>query len=894
MTKKKYLKLNTLILSLTFVNHFVSAINNPANNVAGNIQDQNNLNNNGLPPQQNIPGQNINPEVPNPEAGGQFRPNNYPGGQNFNQPRFNNEVPQNNYNSPQGPNYDYNGNAESLASGNGPHMAKSNNSVVLNFENADIRSVIRAISELSGKNFVVDPKVKGVINIISDRPISKEDSYKVLESALRMQGYGTVEADGVIKVLPEQEAKTYGMQTENFFKKGKSPHQLGDQIITKIFVIEHGSASQLANAVRPLIAPNNSISVYSNNNSIILTDYASNIKRISNILNKLSIVEGGSNSIKPVIITFKNAVAADAVQMIQSYMGASTGFGGFGGGQGFGSGNQDGPTVQITVSPNTNSIILSSTNASKLKEITNVALNIDKDMGEVQNNMHVVYLKNADAMHIAEVLRTIVSGQDNPDITASSTVSRFISEPSSSFGTTASSGGGGGGSSGGTGISSNQRNGSGGSRGGVNNFQNGVNQKDQPKILVQAEPTTNSLIIQAPLAVYKNLRMIIEMLDVRRAQVMIEAMIADISATQSGTLGVQWLAGAGSNNGGVLAVANYGQNGNQLSGLASSFAGASSSGTSGSTSSASAGINLPNEVYVGLVTGTTTVGGQQVPTIGALADMINANSVGNVLSRPTMITLDNEEVRIMVGSNIGIPNGSYQNTAAVAGNLVTTITRQDLGVVLQVKPLITQSGSIQLDIWQENSLLDPNQPLNANINGPSFLRRNLRATVLVDDGQIIALGGMSADSITITQNGVPGLSQIPYIGWLFSWERRQHIKSNLVLFLRPVIIKNIEGYKTLTNQRYSYIVGQESLAQIKGSWGLPEIKPVTLDNQVPYSTHGSLPGQSNPSLNINKNLPIVDLTQNGENFKTSDVKSAIKVEDGNVATSSVTKTSDNK
>jgi general secretion pathway protein D len=517
------------------------------------------------------------------------------------------------------------------------------------------------------------------------------------------------------------------------------------------------------------------------------------------------------------------------------------------------------------VDPNANTLIITSPVQTKANELRDLALKIDKDTSNSNSNLHVVYLKNADAMHIADVLRSIVSGQENPDITASSSQSKFATEPSSTFGASGSSGGSG--SGGGTGISAQAKSNGGGSR--QNGGSNAANQKDQPKVVVQAEPTTNSLIIEAPQAVYKNLRMIIDMLDIRRAQVMIEAMIADISATQSGTLGVQWLVGAGNNNGGLLALGNYGQQGNSLSGLATSIAGAGA-GSSSTAGATGGGINVPNQVYVGLVTGTTTVGGQTIPTLGALADMISANSVGNVLSRPTMITLDNEEAKILVGSNIGIPNGSYQSTAAQAGSLVTTITRQDLGTVLQIKPMITQSGAIQLDIWQENSLLDPNQPINANTNGPSFLKRNLRATVLVDDGQIIALGGMTQDSVTITQNGVPGLSDIPYIGWLFSWEQRVHTKANLVLFLRPVIIKNAEGYKALTNQRYSYIVGQQKQAVAKGTWALPEIKPVTLDNQVPYANHGALPGQNNPSLNLNKNLPIVDLTHNGDNVSKSD------------------------
>ncbi|MCX8514889.1 MAG: type II secretion system secretin GspD [Burkholderiales bacterium] len=748
---------------------------------------------------------------------------------------------------------------------NSQNQSLASNMVVLNFENADIQSVIKAISDLSGKNFVIDPRVKGTVNIVSDKPIAKVDSYKVLEAALRMQGFAAVEADGVIKVIPEPDVKGYGMQIENNFDRNNTAIKRvqGDQVITKVFILSHGSAIQVANALRPLIAPNNSISVYTNSNAIIITDYASNIARLTSIINQISGNITGDIS-SPVIVNLQYAVAADVAQILQSYLG-NTSNGGGGGGGGYNYGNQDGPTASITVDPNANTLIITSPVQTKANELRDLALKIDKDTSNSNSNLHVVYLKNADAMHIADVLRSIVSGQENPDITASSSQSKFATEPSSTFGASGSSGGSG--SGGGTGISAQAKSNGGGSR--QNGGSNAANQKDQPKVVVQAEPTTNSLIIEAPQAVYKNLRMIIDMLDIRRAQVMIEAMIADISATQSGTLGVQWLVGAGNNNGGLLALGNYGQQGNSLSGLATSIAGAGA-GSSSTAGATGGGINVPNQVYVGLVTGTTTVGGQTIPTLGALADMISANSVGNVLSRPTMITLDNEEAKILVGSNIGIPNGSYQSTAAQAGSLVTTITRQDLGTVLQIKPMITQSGAIQLDIWQENSLLDPNQPINANTNGPSFLKRNLRATVLVDDGQIIALGGMTQDSVTITQNGVPGLSDIPYIGWLFSWEQRVHTKANLVLFLRPVIIKNAEGYKALTNQRYSYIVGQQKQAVAKGTWALPEIKPVTLDNQVPYANHGALPGQNNPSLNLNKNLPIVDLTHNGDNVSKSD------------------------
>jgi len=382
----------------------------------------------------------------------------------------------------------------------------SSDKVVLNFENSDIQSTIKAISQLSGKNFVIDPRVKGTVTIVSDQPINKSDSYKVLETALRMQGFAVVEGDGVIKVLPEADAKTYGMKT--VAADAQASKQIGDQIITKIFIIQRGSAMQLANSLRPLVAPNNSISAYPNSNALIVTDYASNISRISKIINQLSAT--ADTKVQPSIVALKYAVASDVAQILQSYLqnGSSTGSGGGS------NGNSDSPTASITVDPATNSLIIYSTVQSQVEDLKTLAARLDRNVGGVNNNLHVVYLRNADAAHIADVLRVVASGQENPDITPSSSLAKFSNEPASIFQSSGGGGGGGGGSSLSSSKTSPQS--SRGSNG------NQANAKDAPKIFIQAEPTTNALIIQAPDSVYRNLRMIIDMLDVRRAQVMIE------------------------------------------------------------------------------------------------------------------------------------------------------------------------------------------------------------------------------------------------------------------------------------------------------------------------------------------------------------------------------------
>jgi general secretion pathway protein D len=721
--------------------------------------------------------------------------------------------------------------------------------IVLNFENADIQSVIKAISKLSGKNFVIDPRVKGTVNIVSEKPVSKAESYKVLESALRMQGFATVEADGVIKVLPETDARTYGMRISS---NGPNKNNHGDQLITKIYTIDNGSATQLANALRPMISPNNSIAVYQNSNSLIVTDYASNMNRISKIINELRITN--VNRVAPSTIHLKYATAADVAQTLQASIGnggsGMSGSGGGGGGMG-----DNGPAVNITVDSSTNSIILSSNVASKIQDLRNLALQLDKNASTSNNNMHVVYLKNADAAHVAEVLKVIASGQDNPDMTASPP-SRALSDTSSVFQNGSGGGSGSNASFGGGGNRSMQMSGMGNRSNSSSGFPGGgSNDKNTPKVLIQAEATTNALIIQAPEQIYRNLRMVVSLLDVRRVQVMIEALIADVSTSEQGTFGIQWIGGAGNNNVGVGVISNYAGGGSNVSSLAA----AAMALKGGTNTNGGAGIgqvpSIPGEVYVGLVTGTTTIGGMQVPSISTLADMLAANSASNILGRPTLLTMDNEEAQIFVGQNVGVPTGSFQNSAASPGSISSTVNRQDVGTILRIKPLVTQNGSLQLSVYEEDSVTD-NSGLTAQLlqtNGPNFKKRNVKTQIVVDDGQIIALGGMTSDSIQMINNGIPLLSAIPYLGWLFSWQKREHVKSNLVIFLRPVIIRNEEGYRALTNQRYRYIMDQQNSIQAKGNILMPRIDAVNLENQVPYDD--KIPAQKAKTSEV----PLVDL-----------------------------------
>ena len=727
-------------------------------------------------------------------------------------------------------------NASDSSSSSPVSQSADDNKVVLNFEDADIQTVIKAISKLSGKNFVIDPRVKGKVTIVSEKPVSKAESYKVLEGALRMQGYATVEADGVIKVLPEADAKTHDMVTgvNNNIKLNQ-----GDQLVTKVFTIENGSATQISNSIRPLVSSNNAISVYPNSNALIVTDYASNIQRITKIIDGLNATQ--ATKVEPIVVKLQHAYAADVMAIMQSYLGTAAA----GAGNSSSGGGENGPAVNITVNQAGNSLIISSSSKNKLEEMRKLAISLDTENKNNNNNMHVVYLKNADAAHVASVLTIIASGQSDPDL-APSPANRAISDTSSAFSGNGSGGGGGGAFNG---SSNPQASKSSSSTAGTANTD-----KNAPKILIQAEPTTNSLIIQAPEAVYRNLRSIIEMLDVRRVQVMIEALIADINATEGGSFGIQWVGGAGNNKAGAGVLSNYGGNGSSISSIATTALGLASS-ASGGTPAGTGGI--PNEVYVGLVTGTVEIGGQKIPGISTLADMITSSSAGNILGLSTLLTLDNVDASLFVGLNIGLPTGSYATTGGNSTvNPFNTVDRKDVGTVLRIKPLVTQSGAIQLAVYQEDSKLDSNafQPTGSfQQNGPNILKRNLKTQLIVDDGQIIALGGMTEDVVTMQMSGIPILSSIPYLGWLFSWQSRAHNKKNLVIFLRPLIIRNGEGAKALTNQRYRYILEQQKAVHAEGNLLLPDIKPVTFENQVPYDAQ-QIPAQPfNPPEE-----PIVD------------------------------------
>ena len=667
--------------------------------------------------------------------------------------------------------------------------------VTLNFVNADIDQVAKAIGAATNKTIIVDPRVKGQLNLVSENPVPEQQALKTLESALRMQGFALVQDHGVLKVLPEADAKLQGAPTY----VGNVPQAHGDQVITQVFELHHESANNLLPVLRPLISPNNTIAAYPANNTLVVTDYADNVRRIA------AIIAGVDNAAgqQIVIVPLKNANALDIEPQLSKLLDPGS------------IGSTD-ATLKVTVMADarTNSLMLRASNKARLDAAKKIVEQLDAPSSQ-PGNMHVVHLRNANAVVLAKTLRGMLGkGGGSGSSAESSNASSFSQGTSgggltstgtsgtpplpSSYGSSSSLGGGSsmsGSSSGGLGAGL-----GGGSSGGFLGEKQGQSSDDnQPGGMIQADAATNSLVITASDPVYRNLRAVIDQLDARRAQVYIEALVVELNSTRAGNLGIQWQVA----NGNLLAGTN----------LSSTAGNTGSSNILGVTAGLAAGgatgvATLPNTLTQGLNVGWLhNMFGVQ--GLGGLLQYFAGVSDANVLSTPNLVTLDNEEAKIVVGQNVPIPTGSYANlSTATPGTAFNTYDRRDVGLTLHVKPQITAGGILKLQLYTEDSsVVGSTVSTSANSQGPTFNIRSIQSTVLADNGEIIVLGGLMQDNYQVSNSKVPLLGDIPWIGQLFRSETKQRQKTNLMVFLRPVIISDSDTAQQITQNRYDYVQG---------------------------------------------------------------------------------------
>ena len=611
--------------------------------------------------------------------------------------------------------------------------------VTLNFVNAEIEAVARTLATLSGANVVVDPRVKGTMSLSSNVPVPPAQALRLFAAQLRTQGFALVESAGLYTVVPEAEAK---LQTSTV-SAGAVPGGTG-QIVTQIFKLNHENVNNLVPVLRPLISPNNTINVNPGTNALVITDYSDNLQRLGRIIAALDV----SNATGVEVLRLRHAIAGDLAPMVQRLI--ESGAAAAPAAQG-----QTDNAFKTTVIPEvrTNALIVRAANPARLALVRSLVDQLDQPSatgaGAASGNIHVVYLKNADATKLATTLRAAIAGESRSGAVTTSATS----------GTPAAAGA------------------------GASTANLSASAQPSTGGQIQADPATNALIITAPEPQYRQLRSVIDMLDQRRAQVFVESLIAEVNADKAAEFGVQWMSGTG-NNGSAVGVlgTNFNVGGTNVFNLA-------------------AGVAAGNPV---LSTGFNLALGQRrngVLALGALARFLQADGDSNVLSTPNLLTLDNEEAKIVIGQNVPFVTGQYtaNNSNSGAVNPFQTIERKDVGLTLRVKPQISENGTVKMQIFQEVSSIDTR---SSSSSGLITNKRSIESSVLVDDGAIVVLGGLLQDDTSNSQEKVPGLSNVPFFGNLFKSEARSRKKTNLMVFLRPVVVRDGAAAEALSMGRY--------------------------------------------------------------------------------------------
>lgn len=634
----------------------------------------------------------------------------------------------------------------------GATVARRGEPITLNFSNAEIEAVARTMATVTGRNVVVDPRVKGTLTLGTDAPVSPTVAYNQFLAALRMQGYTVVQSEGLDKVVPEADAKLQG-GTVSVLEPGAGS-TVGNQLVTQIIRLRFENANNLVAVLRPLISPNNPINVNPGTNALVITDYADNLRRLAQIIAALDV----PNATDLEIIPLKNASAPDLAPLVLRLLESSAGT----------PGQADGGfKTTIMAEPRSNALIVRASNQARLALAKSLIAKLDQPSDNAANgaagNIYVVYLKNANAVQLATTLRAALSADTRTTASTAGLTGAGAAAP-------------------------------GAANSAASNAPSTGGQ-------IQADPSTNALIITASEPQYRQLRAVIDKLDARRAQVYVESLIAEINEEKAAEFGVQWQGALGQAGDGVIGLlgTNFGSGGKNIIDLATKAAsGASIPGT---------GLNLG--------TATQTNG---VYVLGFLARFLQTSGSGNVLSTPNLLTLDNEEAKITIGKNVPFVTGQFTSTGTANGtvNPFQTIERKDVGLTLKVKPQISENGSVKLAIYQEVSSVD-----ETSKDGAVTFKRSIETNVLVDDGAVVVLGGLLQDDYTGTQEKVPGLGDVPFFGNLFKSEGRKRKKTNLMVFLRPVVVRDAAATERLSLDRYEQMRTRQQEAQPEPSALVP-------------------------------------------------------------------------
>ena len=697
--------------------------------------------------------------------------------------------------------------------------------ITLNFKDADIDSVVGAFGHLLNRTFIIDPRVRGKLTLETPRPVPPSVAYELLQSSLRLQGFAIVETGAIARVVPEADAKLQSGPVT----AGRTGPSGGDTLVTQIFRLTYESASNLVPVLRPLISPNNTIVAYPNNNQLVITDYAANLQRLARIIATLD--SPAASEVE--VVSMKHALASDVALQVSRLLDDQARAGG---GGTPGATTDPGQRVSVLADTRINAILIRSSSAARMNLAKTLINRLDQPSSE-PGNIRVVYLRNAEATRRVQVLRGVLVGDAGGG------------GQGGAFGQPGQQGGfGAGGFGAGTSTANSPATGLGGPAGanspatsalGQGAQQGGVTTVAAGGAVIAADPSTNSLIITAPEPIYRNLRSVIDKLDARRVQVYIESLIVEVSADRSIELGLQWqFLSQGSNTIGGTNLPARGSGSNILD-VTTNILG------------------IGRGLNVGVVSSKPILGSTAAGTainLGVLARALETETGANILATPNLVTLDNEEARIIIGQNVPFITGSFSSTGAAGGavNPFQTIERRDVGTTLRVRPQVAEGGTVRMQIFQEvSSVQDATLAAGLITN-----KRAIESNVLVDDGQVVVLGGLIEERLEGGVSMVPGLGRIPILGNLFRYDNRKRVKTNLMVFLRPVVLRSADSSYNVTADRYDFIRQLRGEPIVPGSELMPErgLQPPAMS---PMPPRPGQPGVMPPGLApaINEMLP---------------------------------------
>jgi general secretion pathway protein D len=619
--------------------------------------------------------------------------------------------------------------------------------MTLNLKDADIRAFIESMAELTGRNFVIDPRVQGKVTVISAMPTDPKTLYEVFVSILKVHGFTAVDSGDVVKIIPDVVAKTQGGDS------GPGGSFLGEEPVTRVIELQHVTAAELVPVLQPLLPPEAHIAAHNASNAIVVSDARANVARLAQIISRID--RKVERDVE--VIRLNQANATEVAKILNATRPQTPD-----------------PTtgvvpIGVVADERTNSLIVGGDRESRLQLRTLIS-HLDTPIN-VQSNVEVIYLRNAVAKDLVDTLKEVgkkleaQSGQVNAAAAAAA-------------------------AAGGTQVAS---------TGG-------------PEVQIYADEATNALILQGAPERIREMRLIIQALDIRRAQVHVEGVIAEVSEGKAAELGIQW------------------RTNNPADGI---LGGIIFPGTSAG--------NIQSLDPPDFTLGTgLSLGFLQGANVRALLRALAADSATNVLATPTLVTMDNEEAEITVGQNVPFITGQFTSTGSGDGvtNPFQTVERKDVGVLLKVKPQINEGDTVKLTLEQEVSSISP------DTSGVDIItnKRSIKTNVLVEDGQMIVIGGLIQDDVRQSTQKVPLLGDIPLIGNAFRNRRSDVTKTNLMVFLQPTIIRDMLTANNLTMGKYSLIRDKQLVEPYNRVQLLPQIPaPQLPPYQMPNLREGEMP-----------------------------------------------------